>query len=95
MTWRRGIPLNERVAVGRPSDPEPAAAEPEQPLAARPARRRHCWVRLPDRHDEAEGLVLHWAHDGGWVALVLYVVERPTGPVAVQEWLSAGRLRPA
>lgn len=36
---------------------------------------------------QLEGLVLQWAQDDGWVALVQYVLEPPGGPVAVQEWI--------
>jgi hypothetical protein len=51
---------------------------------------------LPDVDSEVEGIVCHWRRDGeAWLALVVYVVEWPTGTAVVQQWLSAGRLRPA
>jgi hypothetical protein len=93
MGGRRGIPLQDRVRTDTPAPP--ADPDPPRDEGARPGR-RHCWVRLPDHDTEAEGLVYQWARDGGeWQALVIYVVDRPTGPAAVQQWLSARRLRPA
>lgn len=81
---RRGIPLKDRPVYGA----TPARAE-----ATRDRHRRHCWVQHPT--GVIEGLVLQWAQDRGWVALVVYVVTAPGGgEQIVQEWLPAGRLQP-
>jgi hypothetical protein len=95
MGGRRGIPLQDRVRADTPPEqPQPAPAA-TAPAATRPAGRRHCWVRLVDHDTEVEGLVYQWTRDGdGWAALVIYVLDQPTGPTAVQQWLSARRLRP-
>jgi hypothetical protein len=90
MGGRRGIPLRDRVRT----DPPPPPADPVATNLR--SGRRHCWVRLPDHDTEVEGLVYQWARDGdGWAALVVYVLDTPTGTTAVQQWLSARRLRPA
>lgn len=41
--------------------------------------------------------MLQWAREDGpgWVALVAYVLSREGGDVTVQEWVPAGRIRPA
>lgn len=98
MSSRRGVPLKDRPVVRGPGwlEPEEASAPPQSPPPAPGPgrRRRHCWVTHPDHVGELEGLVLQWAQDDGWVALVQYVLEQPGGPTAVQEWIPATRLRP-
>ncbi len=81
---RRGVPLEDRPV---------AEAPPPRPQTAPGRHRRHCWVKHPD--GVIEGLVLQWAQDQGWVALVAYVAPRPGGgEQIIQEWLPAGRLQP-
>lgn len=82
---RPGVPLKDRPIAEGP---------PVKPASGGQPRRRHCWVDHPE--GSREGLVLQWAQDqGGWVALVIYVVPRSQGDLAVQEWVPAVRLRPA
>jgi hypothetical protein len=105
MGGRRGIPLKDRIRTdGGPHRDESreaaaSAAGPDDVVLAgtRPAGRRHCWVRLPDHDHDVEGLVYQWTRDrdDGWLALVIYIDEQPTGTTAIQQWLSARRLRPA
>lgn len=66
-----------------------------RPPVSGSARRRHCWVSVPDG-PEREGLVLQWAQEGvgEWVALVAYVVSRTGRDLVIQEWVEARRLRP-
>ena len=91
MSSRRGVPLKDRpVWTGQSQQPGP----PVQTTAPA-ARRRHCWLTLPDHDGEVEALVLQWAAEPtGWVALTIYVIDRPGGSVAIQEWIPAARLRP-
>lgn len=86
---RDGVPLKDR-----PRGPEDRSAPAAGP------RRRHCWVDLTghphlQHQGETEGLILQWAQDDGWVALVAYVYPRPGGDMTIQEWIPAHRLRPA
>lgn len=104
MSSRRGGPLKDRPVVSGPTWQQPGqqgrqrsdTGESRGADASDRHRRRHCWVTHPDHVAELEGLVLQWASEpGGWVALTTYVLERPGGAPAVQEWLPATRLRPA
>lgn len=93
MGSRRGVPLKDRPVVSGPAvaTPESLGAD-----ASGRQRRRHCWVTHPDHVAELEGLVLQWASEpGGWVALTTYVLDRPGGSIAFQEWIPAARLRSA
>ena len=83
----RGVPLRDRPI-----------ATPGLAPAASPARRRHCWVQgPPEAPGQHPGLVLDWSkRDGGWMALVAYLVEGDEpSPVLVQQWVSAALLEPA
>lgn len=81
------MPLKDRPVNGVARD-EPVPAES-------PTRQRWCVVNHPE-HGSAQGLVLQWAQDQrGWVALVVFVLERAGGDVTVQEWVPADRLRSA
>src|SRR3954469_13820177 len=79
MGGRRGIPFGNRVRVEvPPGSLDPVPAEPQ------PARRRHCWVRLIDHEDEDEGLVYQCSRGSDdWLALVIYILDQPTGATAV------------
>lgn len=98
MSSGRGVPLKDRPVVhgaGWPDQASDARADESEPVGR--GRRRHCWVTLPDHEGEIEGMVLQWASEpGGWVALTIYVLEgAPGGPLSVQAWVPAARLRPA
>lgn len=92
-TAARGVPLGRRPVSYGTKPFTPAAADG---ATDRRTLRRHCWVSMPGVPDEIEGLVVQWAKDDQhqWVALTQYVLDEPSGPRAVLEWLPAGRLRP-
>jgi hypothetical protein len=94
-----GVPLGERVRVGRPERAQ--SCEPVCPG-------RHCWVSdaVDGRGVKRPGLLIEWRRvGGGWEGRVVYLsLLRPTdapegdelggGWVLVEEWLAAHRLAP-
>jgi len=90
-----GMPLSDRVAVGRSSRPD--AGDP--PLATDcPAR--HCWVLDPaDRaHVRRPGLLVQWRRTpvGAWEGRVLYLAALRAGDWAVvEEWVPSALVMPA
>jgi hypothetical protein len=76
------------------------AAEPVGLPDDRPARRgadsgRHCWVTDPPGWPGTwPGLLVEWRQQAGsWHGRVAFSVPGPHGPVLVETWLPADRLR--
>jgi hypothetical protein len=87
-----GLPLAQRVAVGR--------SEQDDPELLDDCPARHCWVLDPvDRsHHRRPGLLLEWRRlaAGGWEARVVYAAELRAGLwAAVEEWLPGSLVLPA
>jgi hypothetical protein len=84
--------LGERAAgagVGSPTPTDPSSPR----RVAEPGR--HCWVTDPPEWPGTwPGLLVEWRQQaGGWQGRVAYTVGGPHGPVLVETWLPADRLR--
>jgi hypothetical protein len=97
---RSGIPMHQRVALGR-EEPQPTATEPPpaEQAAADDSPGRHCWVLVPADGSgrRRPGLLVEWRRDedGHWSGRVVYVVRLRTGRWAVlDEWLPQADLSP-
>src|SRR3954465_15592907 len=101
-----GGSLADRAArSGGPLPPVPApppAPPPEPPPGPPPGRRpagaghgRHCWVHdPPDAPGTWPGLLVEWRQrEDGWQGRVAYAVVGEHGPVLVEAWLPAERLK--
>jgi len=79
----RGIPMSQRVALGRSREDCPA---------------RHCWVSdaADGRGVKRPGLLVEWRLVGAaWEGRVVYAAAlRPDGWAVVEEWLPAELLTP-
>jgi hypothetical protein len=87
------LSLGERAAgsgVG-PSAPQGTPAD----TSRRSEPGRHCWVVDPPEWPGTwPGLLVEWRQQaGGWHGRVAYTVTGPHGPVLVETWLPADRLR--
>lgn len=81
---RRGLPMQERVGLGRSTDPCPG---------------RHCWVTGGSGADPGHrrpGLLVEWRRAGEvWEGRVVYLsLTAPDRWVLVEEWLPAALLDP-
>ncbi len=87
-------------APGHSPGPGPASS-PARPARPAPAARRgasggrHCWVRdPPDAPGIWPGLLVEWRQrEDGWHGRVAYTVAGAHGPVLVEAWLPADRLK--
>ncbi len=92
-----GASLADRAA--RSGVPGPPAAEPPPSAGRRRAagdgHGRHCWVLdPPDAPGTWPGLLVEWRQrEGGWQGRVAYTVVGDHGPVLVEAWLPADRLK--
>ena len=85
-----GLPLADRVAVGRTSAPGPT----DVPPAPADCPARHCWVLDPadGAHVRRPGLLVQWRRTplGAWEGRVLYLAALRAGDWAVvEEWVPA------
>ncbi|QWC84356.1 hypothetical protein KLP28_12325 [Nocardioidaceae bacterium] len=89
-----GLPMAERVRLGR--DPASTPASPP-PTPACPAR--HCWVLDAADHtgEKRAGLLLEWRRGAdGWEGQVVYLVRREgRGWLATVEWFPDSALQVA
>ncbi|MCV2491504.1 hypothetical protein OF117_19340 [Geodermatophilus sp. YIM 151500] len=90
--------LGERAAdSGVAASVEPVGALDGPARSARPggAAGRHCWVDDPPEWPGTwPGLLVEWRQRAdGWHGRVAYTVAGPHGPVLVESWLPAARLR--
>jgi hypothetical protein len=94
---RHGASLADRAAQS--GVPVPPAGEPPPSAGSRRAagdgHGRHCWVLdPPDAPGTWPGLLVEWRQrDGGWQGRVAYTVVGDHGPVLVEAWLPADRLK--
>ena len=84
--------LGERVAESGVAGAAGSAAGAPGP---RREAGRHCWVIDPPEWPGTwPGLLVEWRQrDDGWQGRVAYTVGGPHGPVLVEGWLPADRLR--
>jgi hypothetical protein len=55
---------------------------------------RPVYARTPETA-EVPGVLVEWSHEGGaWMAHVVYVVLGEQGPVLLDGWVTADRVRP-
>lgn len=92
-TGRSRPSLGERATRSGVGGPDPGETEPD--ARDRSAVGRHCWVTDPPEWPGTwPGLLVEWRQQaGGWHGRVAYTVTGPHGPVLVETWLPADRLR--
>jgi len=94
-----GISLADRAArSGVPAPPPPPPGPEPAAASRRPAgdgSGRHCWVHdPPDAPGTWPGLLVEWRQrEDGWHGRVAYTVPGEHGPVLVEAWLPADRLK--
>ena len=87
-----GLPMAERVRLGRDAGAAPETRPGAHPAAGGPPTcpARHCWVLDAADHsgEKRAGLLLEWRRGGdGWEGQVVYLVRREArGWLATVEW---------